>query len=209
MGFLRNAPRLNGLIERLESAEGLEDLQLLIEELRDEYGVDHIVYHWVNSAGEQYGCGTYDLEWVNHYIEKGYLRIDPVIQGCYQRFHPVNWKRLDWSSKSARAFLEDAIAHGIGNQGYSIPIRGPNGQFALFSMSHTCNDDEWEAFTTGNRRDLILVAHSFNSKPQARCDEHDACGGPGAQPRCDRDLTKGASRLLRASTHAQGCHPGD
>jgi DNA-binding CsgD family transcriptional regulator len=148
----------------LESAEGLEDLQLLIEELRDEYGVDHIVYHWVNSAGEQYGCGTYDLEWVNHYIEKGYLRIDPVIQGCYQRFHPVNWKRLDWSSKSARAFLEDAIAHGIGNQGYSIPIRGPNGQFALFSMSHTCNDDEWEAFTTGNRRDLILVAHSFNSK---------------------------------------------
>ncbi len=164
MGFLRNAPRLNGLIERLESAEGLEDLQLLIEELRDDYGVDHIVYHWVNSAGEQYGCGTYDLEWVNHYIEKGYLRIDPVIQGCYQRFHPVNWKRLDWSSKSARAFLEDAIAHGIGNQGYSIPIRGPNGQFALFSMSHTCNDDEWEAFTTGNRRDLILVAHSFNSK---------------------------------------------
>ncbi|AUC52456.1 LuxR family transcriptional regulator [Sagittula sp. P11] len=161
---MRNAPRLNGLIERLESAEGLEDLQLLIEELRDEYGVDHIVYHWVNSAGEQYGCGTYDLEWVNHYIEKGYLRIDPVIQGCYQRFHPVNWKRLDWSSKSARAFLEDAIAHGIGNQGYSIPIRGPNGQFALFSMSHTCNDDEWEAFTTGNRRDLILVAHSFNSK---------------------------------------------
>ncbi|WHZ36306.1 MULTISPECIES: LuxR family transcriptional regulator [Rhodobacterales] len=148
----------------MESAEGLEDLQLLIEELRDEYGVDHIVYHWVNSAGEQYGCGTYDLEWVNHYIEKGYLRIDPVIQGCYQRFHPVNWKRLDWSSKSARAFLEDAIAHGIGNQGYSIPIRGPNGQFALFSMSHTCNDDEWEAFTTGNRRDLILVAHSFNSK---------------------------------------------
>ncbi|WP_415857459.1 helix-turn-helix transcriptional regulator [Sagittula stellata] len=152
------------MIERLESADGLEDLQLLIEELRDEYGVDHIVYHWVNSAGEQYGCGTYDLEWVNHYIEKGYLRIDPVIQGCYQRFHPVNWKRLDWSSKSARAFLEDAIGHGIGNQGYSIPIRGPNGQFALFTMSHSCNDDEWEAFTISNRRDLILVAHSFNSK---------------------------------------------
>ncbi|WP_425071944.1 helix-turn-helix transcriptional regulator [Sagittula sp. S175] len=164
MGFLRNAPRLDGLIERLESAEGLEDLQVLIEELRDEYGVDHIVYHWVNSAGEQYGCGTYDLDWVNHYIEKGYLRIDPVIQGCYQRFHPVNWKRLDWSSKSARAFLDDAIKHGIGNQGYSIPIRGPNGQFALFSLSHNGTDEEWEKFTSENRRDLILVAHYFNSK---------------------------------------------
>lgn len=165
LGFLSgNAPRLDGLIERLESAEGLEDLQILIEELRDRYGVDHIVYHWVNSNGEQYGCGTYDLEWVNRYLEKGYLRVDPVVAGCYQRFHPVDWKRLDWSSKAARALMQDAIAYGIGNQGYSIPLRGPNGQFALFSLSHNCSDAEWEDFTVTNRRDLILVAHYFNQK---------------------------------------------
>ncbi|MBW4981845.1 LuxR family transcriptional regulator [Mameliella sp. CS4] len=165
LGFLSgNAPRLDGLIERLESAEGLEDLQILIEELRDRYGVDHIVYHWVNSNGEQYGCGTYDLEWVNRYLEKGYLRVDPVVAGCYQRFHPVDWKRLDWSSKAARALMQDAIAYGIGNQGYSIPLRGPNGQFALFSLSHNCSDEEWEDFTVTSRRDLILVAHYFNQK---------------------------------------------
>ncbi|SMX47346.1 helix-turn-helix transcriptional regulator [Maliponia aquimaris] len=159
-----NAPRLDGVIERLESAEGLEDLQILIEELRDRYGVDHIVYHWVNSNGEQYGCGTYDLEWVNHYLEKGYLRVDPVVAGCYQRFHPVDWKRLDWSSKASRALMQDAIAHGVGNQGYSIPLRGPNGQFALFSLSTNCSDEDWEAFTVTNRRDLILIAHYFNQK---------------------------------------------
>ncbi|SNS35293.1 helix-turn-helix transcriptional regulator [Antarctobacter heliothermus] len=165
LGFLSgNALRLDGLIERLESAEGLEDLQILIEELRDSYGVDHIVYHWVNSNGEQYGCGTYDLEWVNRYVEKGYLRVDPVVVGCYQRFHPVDWKRLDWSGKAARALMQDAIAYGIGNQGFSIPLRGPNGQFALFSLSHNCNDTEWEDFTVTNRRDLILIAHYFNQK---------------------------------------------
>jgi DNA-binding CsgD family transcriptional regulator len=159
-----NAPRLNGLIERLESAEGLDDLQIAIEELRDKYGVDHIVYHWVNSNGEQYGCGTYDLEWVNRYVEKGYLRVDPVVAGCYQRFHPVDWKRLDWSSKASRALLQDAIAHGVGNQGFSIPIRGPNGQFALFSLTTNCSDLDWKEFTETNRRDLILMAHSFNQK---------------------------------------------
>lgn len=165
LGFLSvNAPRLDGLIERLESAEGLEDLQVLIEDLRGRYGVDHIVYHWVNSNGDQYGCGTYDLEWVNHYIEKGYLRHDPVVSGCYQRFHPVDWKRLDWSSKMARALMQDAIAHGIGNQGFSIPLRGPNGQFALFTLSHNCSDTEWEEFTESSRRDLILIAHYFNQK---------------------------------------------
>lgn len=165
LGFLSgNAPRLEGLIERLESAEGLEDLQILIEELRDRYGVDHLVYHWVNSNGEQYGCGTYDLEWVNRYLEKGYLRVDPVVVGCYQRFHPVDWKRLDWSSKAARALMQDAIAYGVGNQGFSVPLRGPNGQFALFTLTHNCSDAEWEDFTVTNRRDLILIAHYFNQK---------------------------------------------
>ena len=164
MGFLGHAPRLEELIEQLESADGLDDLQNLIEALRDQYLVDHIVYHWVNSNGEQYGCGTYPLEWVNRYVEKGYLRIDPVVQGCYQKFHPVNWRRLDWSSKAARAFLSDAVAHGIGNQGYSIPLRGPNGQFALFTLSHNCGDQRWETFTQEHRRELILLAHYFNQK---------------------------------------------
>ncbi|MEN9060408.1 MULTISPECIES: helix-turn-helix transcriptional regulator [Ponticoccus] len=156
--------RLDGLIERLESAESLSDLQGAIEDLRDRLGADNIVYHWVNANGQQYGCGTYDIEWVNRYVEKGYLRVDPVVIGCYQRFHPVDWKRLDWSSRAARAFIQDAIAHGVGNQGYSIPIRGPNGQFAIFSLNHSCGDDDWQSFTEGNRRDLILLAHFFNQK---------------------------------------------
>ena len=162
--FADDTPHLEGLIERLERAEGLDDLQGVIEVLRDAFSVDHLIYHWVNSNGEQYGCGTYDMEWVNRYIEKGYLRVDPVIAGCYQRFHPVDWKQLDWSSKAARAFMQEAITYGVGNQGYSIPIRGPNGQFAHFTLSHNCNDEEWEAFTTRHRRDLILIAHSFNQK---------------------------------------------
>ncbi|WP_417719233.1 helix-turn-helix transcriptional regulator [Salipiger sp.] len=157
-------PATDGLLERLEKATALEDLQAISEAVRAHYRVDHHVYHWVSANGEQYGCGTYDPEWVDRYLEKGYLRIDPVVQGCYQRFHPVDWKRLDWSSKAARAFQKDAIAHGVGNQGYSIPIRGPNGQFALFTVSHSCDDDTWSAFTEEHRRDLILMAHYFNQK---------------------------------------------
>ena len=83
----------------LERAAGLEDLQAVIVDLSEEYYVDHMVYHWVNSQGDQYGCGTYSPDWVARYLEQDYLLIDPVILGCYQRFHPVDWKRLDWSSK--------------------------------------------------------------------------------------------------------------
>lgn len=151
-------------LAELERASGLEDLQSVIVDLRDAFHIDHFVYHWVNSQGDQYGCGTYSQEWVDRYIDKEYLRIDPVILGCYQRFHPVNWKRLDWSSKAARGFQREAIEFGVGNQGFSIPIRGPNGQYALFTASHNCSDEEWRDFTKLNRRQLILLAHFFNQK---------------------------------------------
>ena len=157
-------PKVERILEELERATALEQLQGLIEALRDEFRVDHMVYHWVSANGDQYGCGTYSSEWVDRYLERDYLRTDPVIQGCYQRFHPVDWKRLDWSGKAARAFQMDAIAHGVGNQGFSIPIRGPVGQFALFTLSHNCDDDSWSDFCDTHRRDLILIAHVLNQK---------------------------------------------
>lgn len=156
--------RLDIILEALEGASELSELQTAIESLRDHFKVDHMVYHWVSGAGDQYGCGTYSQEWVQRYLEKEYLRIDPVIQGCYQRFHPVDWKRLDWSSKAARAFQQEAIDYGVGNQGFSVPVRGPNGQFALYTVSHNCDDDAWTSFTEENRRHLILIAHYFNQK---------------------------------------------
>lgn len=155
---------MDSMFKALEGASELSDLQQVIETFRDHFGVDHVVYHWVSGAGDQYGCGTYAPEWVQRYLDREYLRVDPVVQGCYQRFHPVDWKRLDWSGKAARAFQKDAIAHGIGNQGYSVPVRGPNGQFALFTVSHNCSDEGWAAFTEAHRRDLILIAHYFNQK---------------------------------------------
>ena len=156
--------KLDQFLSKLGEADALEQIQGLIVGLRDELRIDHIVYHWVSADGEQYGFGTYDPGWVQHYVDQEYLRIDPVVLGCFQRFHPVDWKRLDWSSRAARGFQKDAIAHGVGNQGFSVPIRGPNGQFALFTVSHATDDETWAAFTQSTQRDLILIAHFLNQK---------------------------------------------
>jgi DNA-binding CsgD family transcriptional regulator len=155
---------LEPILERLEAAQTPADMQAAIEALRDAFGVNHMVYHWVSAAGEQYGCGTYSPAWVARYLEREYLRIDPVLIGCLQTFQPVDWKRMDWSGKAQRAFQADAIAHGVGRQGYSIPIRGPNGQFALFTINHDADDATWATFAQRHGPDLILIAHYFNSK---------------------------------------------
>lgn len=156
--------QLEGILESLEQADTLAGLQEATESLQKHLQVDHIAYHWVDSAGDQYGCGTYSLDWQQRYIDQNYLRIDPVVLGCFQRFHPVDWKQLDWSSKAARAFQIEAMEYGIGNQGYSIPVRGPNGQFALFTVNDTCDDETWAAFSAKHRRELILIAHYLNEK---------------------------------------------
>lgn len=156
--------KLETLITELQRATARRDLQDVVVSLRDMYDVDHVIYHSVNRAGEQYAALTYDDSWVQRYIERDYSRIDPVVQGCYQRFHPVDWKRLDWSSKQARNFMGEAGDAGVGNQGLSVPIRGPNGQFALFTASSRATDGSWEAYSRENVGDLILIAHFINQK---------------------------------------------
>ena len=158
------ALELDTFLQALEQAAAFEQIQDLIVGLRDAFQIDHVVYHWVSADGEQYGFGTYDPVWAQRYHECDYIRIDPVISGSLQRFHPVDWKRLDWSSKAVREFRKDAMAHGIGNQGFSIPIRGPNGQLALFTASHTTDDESWAEFTSTHQRDWILIAHYLNQK---------------------------------------------
>ena len=192
---------LDGFIERLQHAKTLEDLQESTEQLRDHYGIAHIVYHWVNSAGERFGAGTYSSDWVDRYLEKDYLRMDPVIFGCFQRFHPVDWKQLDWSAKSARAFLREAIDHGVGNQGYTIPIRGPNGQFALFTANDNCSDEVWSAYIEKNARHLMIIAHEFNKKALDFEQRDDALPTPTLSPRelsAMTFLAKGFSRAQAA-----------
>lgn len=156
--------RLEQFIGELQQVTSLDDLQPVVTRLRDGLGVEHVVYHSVNSTGQQYAALTYSKEWVNRYLDEEYARIDPVVQGCYRRFHPVDWNRLDWTTKPVRAFMGEAQDAGVGNQGYSVPIRGPNGQFALFTVSGRVRDQSWQKFTNERVSDLILIAHFINQR---------------------------------------------
>ncbi|MBY6048268.1 LuxR family transcriptional regulator [Vannielia litorea] len=158
------AAALEQFIEGLQQASTLDDLQSKVFELRDLYEVEHVVYHSVNASGGQYAALTYGDAWVDRYITEGYERIDPVVMGCFQRFHPVDWRRLDWSGKVTRDFMDEAKDAGVGNQGYTVPIRGPSGQFAMFTVSHGVTDEKWTRFTEVHTRDLILSAHYLNQK---------------------------------------------
>jgi DNA-binding CsgD family transcriptional regulator len=148
----------------LPSVSTRDALQGLILSLRDLYEVEHLVYHSLNATGEQYATLTYDPDWVSEYIAQGYVRLDPVVSGCFRSPGPVHWKDLDWSAPAQRRFLGEALAAGVGSQGLSMPVRGPAGQFALFTVNHSTDDEAWARQIDAFESDLILIGHYLNQK---------------------------------------------
>jgi DNA-binding CsgD family transcriptional regulator len=143
----------------LQTTKSIEELHVWIHELRDALGVSHLIYHTATIKGEQVGAFTYDVAWVRRYLEKDYKTIDPVVLGALRRFHPMDWKSLDWSSAIARQMLREAMAAGLGNQGWSVPLWGPSGEFAMFSVNHHAEDADWARFVRDHAKDLLLIAH--------------------------------------------------
>ena len=190
---------LKGFLDTIQCVDDFAGFQKAAEDLRDLLKISHVVYHWVNSVGERFGAGTYSQDWVDRYLEKDYLRMDPVIFGCFQRFTPVDWKQLDWSSKAAKSFFLEAIDFGVGNQGYTIPIRGPNGQFALFTLNSTMSDSAWKSFIDRNSQDLVIIAHEFNKKAL----EFEAGGEAMPTPTLSPREVSAISALARGLSRAQ------
>lgn len=189
---------LHGFIERLDCVRTLDGLNGAIVDLRDTLDVEHVVYHSVNSTGEQYAALTYSDAWVAEYLDKDYARVDPVVQGCLRRFHPVDWKSLDWSGRAAREFKGAAMDSGIGHQGLSVPIRGPSGQFALFTVSQDCREETWTSFTVERTREIILASHFINQKALELERGSDQASVPTLSPREKDALTLLAAGMSRA-----------
>ncbi|ABV94585.1 transcriptional regulator [Dinoroseobacter shibae DFL 12 = DSM 16493] len=155
---------LESFLEDLQEAKSLDDVQARLFGLRESLEVENFAYHCLDASGNKYGAMTYDAPWVKRYIEMDYARVDPVIKGTYQRFHPVDWKQLDWSPKAAREFMGEALETGVGNQGLSVPVRGPNGQFAVFSVNNRATDAAWESYQKEYLKTFILAAHFINQR---------------------------------------------
>lgn len=201
--------KIESFLDRIEAITDESQVQTLVEIFCDIYNIDHAIYHAVTPEGRPHVSFTYSLDWAIQYEQSEYLKDDPVIRGAITQFAPIDWKRLDWSPKRTREFLGEAVANGVGNQGLTVPIRSPGGQFAAFTANHSANDDEWSSFRKDYNRDMLLAAHYMHLKWLEFSNAVDQKAGPDLSPR-ERDvltlLGVGKSRgqiaeALRISEH--------
>jgi DNA-binding CsgD family transcriptional regulator len=175
--------RLNAILEKLSSLPQLESFGDTIEAIRAAYDVDHVYYYAISlglemrardgyrfaplpeadgvltQGGRRLAAMSYSRDWVARYLEAQFQEVDPVLQGALASFDPVDWADLDWRSSDRQGFREEAKAFGVGDQGYTVPVRGPSGQYAIFTINKACERGSWERLLKEHRTDFMLLAH--------------------------------------------------
>ncbi|MEX0318429.1 MULTISPECIES: LuxR family transcriptional regulator [unclassified Ruegeria] len=129
-----------------------------LKQVCDKFEMDHAAYAGLNpAAGSIHGHVTYDDGWKNHYQEQGFQMIDPTLHMSQRSIAPVDWSRLERSPDFQKVF-RDANDFGIGDQGITIPVRGPYGDVGLLSATRDCSREEWKKLVSHVIGDLQSMA---------------------------------------------------
>jgi DNA-binding CsgD family transcriptional regulator len=126
-----------------------------------EHGVEHLVGR---RPDEPYVRLTYPAAWMKRYLQMGYIHIDPVVREGFLRTLPFEWSELKIQSAAESLFMVDAVAHGIGPHGLSIPVQNKHGHRGLFSLSFSRSGKEWGNFTKKMQPTLIQIANRIHRR---------------------------------------------
>lgn len=155
-------------VHALETVNSETELRAFISVLLARYGLKHAVYHAVSVPGvEERNIPlvlTYPEDWVHRYLDQDYFTIDPVISKAAISLLPLDWSTLDIRNGEAKRFFGEAGEFGIGLNGLTFPIRGPSGDFALFSITSDLPRPEWLRVKGRLIRDLQVLAHYVHGK---------------------------------------------
>ena len=161
-------PNEKALTEAFSIIENAPDIQVLVEKLRDLLIVDHLVYHssklGASPSADPYIRLTYPASWIKRYLQMGYIDVDPVVREGFRRALPFNWNELTIGNAAEASFLADALSHGVGPYGFSIPVLSKHGHRALFSVSSSRPEQEWKDFLATAQAALVQIANRLHSR---------------------------------------------
>jgi DNA-binding CsgD family transcriptional regulator len=140
----------------------------VVYKIRDFLRIDHVVYHsskmGSSPSADPYIRLTYPDSWVKRYLQMGYIDIDPVIREGFLRTLPFEWKELKPANEVELSFMMDALSHGVGPYGISIPVRNKHGHRALFSVSHSGAELDWTHFLDDARPLLTEIGNRLHRR---------------------------------------------
>ncbi|MCK1651592.1 LuxR family transcriptional regulator [Bradyrhizobium sp. 149] len=216
------------VIAELAHAKSVDGLSKLLFDWRNQSGVAHLIYHATYAPLSKdlrpLVLCTYDPAWVARYTEKDYFSIDPVLLAGREETLPIDWITVDHETDQARRFFVEAESYGVGRHGFTLPIRGPFGERALFTFTTNETDHRWHKARYEYLRDFALVSHYLHdramqlaslrpdfkirqlSRRERQCLHHLARGAPPGRIARQLNLSASAVRqYLKGASRKLGC----
>jgi DNA-binding CsgD family transcriptional regulator len=137
-----------------------------IEVLRTNYGIDFITYHLCQTVADvvdtPFVRTTYPDSWVARYLLSDYVKIDPIFHEGLIRQIPFDWREIE-IPETAYEFCADAGRHGLGDNGFSIPVITKSRR-ALLSLNSRKGDREWSNIVSERRSEWLELAFLIHEK---------------------------------------------
>lgn len=128
---------------RLMWADSLEVVEDVLRESLGQMGLPCWAFAILDAEDKPLHLATtYPEAWVRHYLDSGYVHIDPVVAEAKRNNLPFSWRFVtNRSSLTAeqRAFFADAAEHGI-SDGYTLAFAGRNGTRGILSIAFDSSD---------------------------------------------------------------------
>lgn len=167
---------LLGFIECLGSSATSEDYEALYQKSIEDLGFQTFTYVNMLAAesgesspvvfGDKSVIGTtVPKAWREHYRAHEFFRRDPAIAACRRQVTPVHWDSLlfgDGHAPSETRVIHEAKEFGL-RQGISIPVHGPRGKLAIFSISSDQSEGEFKGSVDANLHSLHLMSIHYHA----------------------------------------------
>ncbi len=151
--------------ESILEADSRESVFNELVRILPSYGVKHFAYHAVEVGRIRLGTpliiSSYPSAWMERYISRDYLSIDPVLRESRRQMLPLDWGSIA-QSQDDLIFFGEASDFGVGKHGLTFPIRGHLGDYALFTL--TCDAADWSSVLRNHIRDFQVIGQLVHAR---------------------------------------------
>lgn len=166
------------LIDRLARAGRRPVLNRVLDEFLRATGFAHVAYVAFNlptGPDRRLLSAAFAPTWRKHHAQSGRVDLAPLFSAGLGGIAPLLWDGLERDHPIVRKLLGEALELDLGANGVSIPLRGRDGEYALFSV---CVENPGFPGMSRNAvtRRLMVASAIFHSKIRRACSLPEAPG---------------------------------
>lgn len=146
-------PRVLDFIEEAAGAQGVATLNAAFARVMADFGIGKFaaaILDPVAMRPEHFLASNYPNDWIDHYTQAGYDKVDPVVRRSLLERNAFVWADSEAPAPARQLFAEAAQAGIV--SGLAVPIRLRNGQHGVVSVT--------SELPTGQFRHLMATAQA-------------------------------------------------